>query len=146
MNKKMQAAEQFRKAVQKFAASLTDDEALEIATVFDPWKIGKQYNGGEYFTHGVNSVGDPQLYRVNDGKAHISQADWLPGTAATASLYTAIGLDDKGFPAWSAPTGAHDAYDTGDVVNYEGVLYQSAVDGNCTVPGTDTRYWTVYEE
>ena len=33
---RMQAAEQFRKALQLFAAGLSDEQAMEIATVYDP--------------------------------------------------------------------------------------------------------------
>lgn len=141
---KLQMAEQFFKAVQMFAASLSDDKAMEIATIYDPWVVGKDYMGGEYFTYGTNAVGDPQLYKVNVGKAHTSQADWPPDVEK--SLYTAIGLDDSGHPVWSQPTGAHDAYNEGDIVNYNGTLYESAINGNTTVPGTDDRYWKVYEE
>ncbi|MBQ2785916.1 MAG: hypothetical protein IJF02_05385, partial [Oscillospiraceae bacterium] len=101
---KLQAAEQFRKAVQLFAASLTDEQAMEIATIYDPWAVGKSYSVGEFVTYGENSVGDPQLYKVV--QAHTSQADWTPDTAV--SLFTAIGLDEKGYPVWSQPTGAHD--------------------------------------
>lgn len=141
---KLQMAEQFFKAVQMLANSLTDEQALEIATIYDPWVIGKNYKSGEYFTYGTNAVGDPQLYKVNVGKEHTSQADWPPDVVK--SLYTAIGLDDSGYPVWSQPTGAHDAYNTGDVVNKDGTLYESTINGNTTVPGTDDRYWTVYKE
>lgn len=137
---KLQMAEQFRKAVQLFAASLTEEQAMEIATVYDPWAEGKAYAAGTFLTYGVNGVGDPQLYKVV--QAHTSQADWKPD--ATAPLYTPIGLDDNGYPVWSAPTGAHDAYNVGDVVDYEGTLYESLINGNTTVPGTDERYWAVY--
>lgn len=136
---RLQAAEQLRKALQMFAATLTEEKAMEVATVFDPWKPGKKYTGGEYFTHGVNAVGDPQLYRVNEGKNHTSQADWIPG--AEKSLYTAIGLDDSGYVVWSHPSGAHDDYDKGDIVNHNGILYESQINGNSTVPGTDERWW-----
>ena len=132
--------EQIRRALQMFIASLDDDKALEVATVFPPWEVGKTYAEGERFTYGTNAVGDPQLYKVNQG--HTSQADWLPDD--TPSLYTAIGLDDNGFPVWAAPTGAHDAYNIGDIVNHEGVLYESLINGNTTVPGSDERYWKVY--
>lgn len=137
-----QIAEQQRKALQMFAASLSDEQAMEVATVFDPWKEGKAYKVGEFITYGVNSVGDPQLYKIT--QVHTSQADWPPDQ--TASLYTAIGLDDSGYPIWSPPTGAHDAYNIGDIVNYNGVLYKSLIDGNITVPGSDERYWEIYEE
>lgn len=143
---RLQAAEQFRRALQMFAASLSEEKAMEIAAVFDPYKVGKDYKGGDYFTFGVNSVGDPQLYRVNDGKDHTSQADWIPGTADTASLYTAVGLDDSGYPIWAQPTGAHDAYNTGDIVNYNGTLYKSVIDGNVYSPDEYPAGWEVYTE
>lgn len=141
MMDKIQAAEQLRRAIQLFAATLDETQAMEIATVYDPWKPGKKYKGGEYVTYGVNAVGDPQLYKVIDGKPHTAQADWTPDV--TASLYTPIGLDAEGHPIWSAPTGAHDAYAVGDVVDYNGVLYESLINGNTIVPGTDERYWRV---
>ncbi len=131
--------DQVRRALQMFAQSLDEHDAMEIATVYEPWKPGKAYKGGEYVTYGVNAVGDPQLYRVVEGKPHTAQADWTPDV--TASLYVSVGLDDAGHPVWSQPTGAHDAYNIGDVVNYNGKLYESTIDGNCIVPGTDDRYW-----
>jgi hypothetical protein len=136
---KKQAMEQFRRAVQMFAASLDDDKAMEVASIYDPWCASKTYAVGEFVTYGVNSVGDPQLYKV--AQAHTSQEDWTPDK--TPALYVAIGLDSGGHPVWSAPTGAHDAYNTGDIVNYNGTLYKSKIDGNITVPGSDNRYWEI---
>ena len=138
----LQSAEQFRRAVQMFAQSLTEDKAMEIAMVFDAWQPGKPYSVDDLVTYGTNGVGDPQLYKVV--QAHTSQSDWTPDI--TPSLFTAIGLDDSGYAVWSAPTGAHDAYNTGDIVSYNGVLYRSLIPGNTTVPGTDDRYWEIYEE
>lgn len=136
---RLQAAEQLRKALQKFANSLTDEEAMEVPAVFDVWEPGKAYKGGEFFVYGVNNVGDPQLYKVNEGKDHISQADWIPGVEK--SLYTAIGLDDSGYPIWAQPTGAHDAYNAGDIVNYNGILYESVIDGNTYSPDAYPAGW-----
>ena len=138
---KLQRAEQFRKALQMFAASLGDDKAMEVACVYDEWKSGKAYVQDERITYGKNSVGDPQLYKVN--QAHTSQADWTPD--ATPALYTAIGLDEGGHPVWSAPTGAHDAYNTGDIVNYNGTLYESLVDGNVYSPDAYPDGWKIHE-
>lgn len=139
---RLQVADQFRKALQMFAMSLDDEKAMEVATVFDPWGIGKTYAVGEFVTYGVNGVGDPQLYKVV--QAHTSQADWTPNT--TASLYVAIGLDEQGYPVWSQPTGAHDAYNKGDIVNYNGALYQSLIDGNVYSPLDYPDGWAVYTE
>ena len=139
---RLQAAEQLRRAMQILAVGLTDEQAMEVAAIYDPWKVGKAYAKGEYVTYGENGVGDPQLYKV--AQAHTAQADWLPNE--TPALYTAIGLDDSGFPVWAQPTGAHDAYNAGDIVNYLGTLYMSQISGNTYTPGTDERLWVVYEE
>lgn len=139
---RVQAAEQMRRALQMFAASLTDEQAMEVAAVYDPWEVGKNYAAGDFVTYGENGVGDPQLYKV--AQAHTSQADWTPDTAA--ALFVAIGLDDSGYPVWSQPTGAHDAYNTGDIVNYNGTLYRSLIDGNVYSPDTYPAGWEVYIE
>jgi hypothetical protein len=142
MNKKLQAlqaAEQLRRAIQMFAMSLTDDEAMEIATVYEPWRVGKDYPVNTFLRYGENSVGDPQLYKVV--QAHTSQADWTPDSAT--SLFTPIGLTEGGQPVWSKPTGAHDAYNTGDIVDYNGVLYKSLIDGNVYSPDEYPQGWEV---
>lgn len=138
---KIQMAEQFRRALQLFAASLSDEQALEVATIYDNWKINKNYSIGDFILYGTNSVGDPQLYKVV--QAHTSQEDWTPDI--TSSLYVAIGLDEAGYPIWSQPTGAHDAYNTGDIVNYNGVLYQSLIDGNIYSPEAYPTGWEIVE-
>lgn len=137
---RMQAAEQLRKALQMFATSLTDEQAMEVVAVYDAWTVGKTYAVGEFLTYGVNGVGDPQLYKVV--QAHTAQADWTPDT--TTALYVAIGLDESGYPVWSQPSGAHDAYNTGDIVNYNGTLYQSLTDGNVYSPEVYPAGWEVY--
>ena len=136
---KLQIAEQFRKALQMFAATLNDEQAMAVATVYDPWRVGVAYAVGDLITYGVNGVGDPQLYRV--AQMHTSQADWTPD--AVPALYTPIGLDDSGYAVWSQPTGAHDAYNAGDIVNYDGTLYRSLIDGNVYSP---TAYPAGWEE
>lgn len=134
---KLQMAEQFFKALQMFAASLNEEQAMEVATMYDPWRVGKSYAVDEYVTYGENAVGDPQLYKVVT--AHTSQADWTPDVSA--SLFSPIGLDDDGYPVWSQPTGAHDAYNTGDIVNYNGKLYKSTMDGNVYAPDAYPAGW-----
>jgi hypothetical protein len=134
---KLQIAEQFRKALQMYVQNLSEEQALEVASVFPPYVVGKNYKVGEMFTYGVNSVGDAQLYKVV--QVHTSSEEWAPDTVA--SLYTPIGLTDKGYPIWSSPVGAHDAYNTGDIVDYNGVLYKSVIDGNIYSPETYPAGW-----
>ena len=40
---RLQAAEQLRRALQMFAANLTDEQAMEVAAIYDPWKTGRAY-------------------------------------------------------------------------------------------------------
>ena len=136
----MQAAEQLRRAMQLYANTLPEEQALEVATIYPAWAAGRSYAVGDIVRHGENSVGDPQLYKVV--QTHTSQADWLP--EATPALYDPFGLDEAGYPLWSQPTGAHDAYNAGDIVNYNGTLYKSLIDGNTWSPEAYPDGWEVY--
>lgn len=137
---KLQAAEQLRKALQMFAQTLTDDEAMEIATVYPAWQTGVAYTVNTMVTYGENEVGDPQLYRCV--QAHTSQSDWTP--PVTPALWSAIGLAPDDIPIWSQPTGAHDAYNKGDKVHYpdaDSPVYESQIDGNVWSPETYPIGW-----
>jgi hypothetical protein len=138
----IEQAEAIREAMDIAGATLTDEKALECVRLYRPYEVGKEYKTGDFFTYGVNGVGDPQLYKV--AQEHTSQSDWKPDTAP--ALYTAIGLDDSGYPVWAQPTGAHDAYNKGDVVNYNGVLYESLIDGNVYSPEAYPAGWAIYSE
>ena len=137
---RLQAAEQMRRAVQLYAGTLPEEKALEIATIYPVWEAGKTYAAGDILSYGQNPVGDPQLYKVV--QAHTSQADWTPDSVP--ALYDAFGLDESGYPLWSQPSGAHDAYNTGDIVNYNGTLYQSLIDGNVWAQDAYPQGWEVY--
>lgn len=139
----LRAAEQFRKAVQLFAKTLTEEQAIEVASVYPSWSPDTAYAVGDIVSYGVNSVGDPQLYKVV--QAHTSQGIYPPGSG-TESLYDAFGLDESGYPVWSQPSGSHDAYNKGDIVNYNGTLYISLIDGNAWSPEAYPDGWDVFEE
>ena len=135
---KLQVMEQFGRALQMFAQTLTNEEQiLEIATIFPKYEIGKNYKVGEYFTFGENATGDPQLYKVVQD--HVSQENWLPNE--NPALYEPIGLNESGYPIWSKPSGAHDAYNTGDIVDYNGTLYKSLINGNVYSPDEYPNGW-----
>ena len=48
-------------------------------------------------------------------------------------------------PAFVQPTGAHDAYQTGDRVTYNGQIYESTIDNNVWSPDTYPQGWEVVE-
>lgn len=134
-------AEQLHRALQIFAGTVTEEQAIEIASIYPEWTVGTAYALGEIVSYGTNPVGDPQLYKVV--QAHTSQADWTPD--ATASLYDAFGLDGSGYVVWVQPSGAHDAYKEGDIVNCNGTLYKSLIDGNVWAPDVYPAGWELYE-
>ena len=142
MDKRLQAAEQFRRALQMFAQSLTEEQAMEIVAVYPKYEADKSYSVGDFFTYGANAVGDPQLYKVV--QAHTSQNGWIP--SENPSLYEPIGLNKEGYPVWSQPSGAHDAYNKDDIVDYNGKLYKSLIDGNTYSPETYPAGWAEYTE
>ena len=143
MDKRIVMAEQLRKALQLFANTFTEEQAMELSTIYPKWKSGVAYKVGDIITYGENGVGDPQLYKVV--QAHTSQDDWIPGQG-TDSLYDAFGLDESGYPVWAQPSGSHDCYNKGDIVNFEGQLYISLIDGNVWSPTTYSAGWELYTE
>lgn len=141
-----QTALEMRTALQYFVASLDAetqlDLMLEIPSVYPVYAVGKAYKTKDVFSYGINAVGDPQLYQVLQD--HTSAAEWTPDTAA--SLYKAIGVTETGYPVWVQPLGATDAYNTGDIVSYNGALYISTIDGNVWAPDAYPAGWKEYTE
>ena len=54
--------------------------------------------------------------------------------------------EPTGYPDFVQPTGAHDAYQTGDIVKYNGQLYESTIDNNVWSPDTYPQGWKLYTE
>ena len=140
--KDLQRMEQLRRAMQLFAGTLDEPQAREVATLYPQWRPGVRYERETYVTYGEDGNEDPALYRTTQG--HTSAGQYPPDTANT--LYVRVGIDGSGYPVWSPPAGAHDAYDSGDIVSHGGRLWRSEIDGNTTEPGQDSRWWSVYEE
>ena len=139
--KRIAAASELRRALQYFLATLDPDSDLEkiisVPSAFSEWEVGVPYKTKDVFKYGQNAVGDPQLYQVL--QPHTSQAQWTPDAAV--SLYKKIGIADDGTPEWTQPLGATDAYNTGDVVMYNGEKYKSLIDANVWSPDAYPAGW-----
>ena len=132
-------AKQFRRALEIFAEAITDDSTMmEIADIYPVYKVGHEYKTGDVFGWGVNADNETQLYRVLQD--HVSQADWKPDEAV--SLYKKIGITPGGYPIWTQPYGASDAYQKGDIVQHKDSLWKSNCDNNVWEPGV--YGWDVY--
>ena len=115
-------AKQLRQLIEQLAVTLDDETALTGVELFPAWVIGKAY-----------AVGDRAQYNGTLYKcvqAHTSQSDWMP--SATPALWKTVSLDE--YPEWVQPTGAHDAYNIGDKVTYNGQHYVCTSNANVYAP------------
>ena len=116
-------ARQLRAMIVKAAISLNDEDALEAVELFPAWVTDKAYEADERIRYGE------KLYRCV--QAHTSQASWTPDL--TPALWTEVSVDE--WPEWVQPTGAQDAYNTGDKVTHNEKHWISTMDGNVWEPG-----------
>ena len=126
-------ARAYRHKIELAAESQDDAQALESIELFPKWEPGISVAVGERYQH----LG--KLYRVV--QAHTTQADWEPQD--TPALWTEVSLDE--WPEWVQPTGAQDAYNTGDKVTFEGAHYVSLIDGNIWSPTAYPAGWELQD-
>lgn len=116
-----------RALIEKAAVSLPDDDAMEAVELFPAWAANTEYAANVRVRYA------DKLYRCV--QAHTSQADWTPDV--TPALWTEVAKPGE-IPVWKQPTGAQDAYMTGDKVHYptaDDPVYVSTVDNNVWQPG-----------
>lgn len=119
-------AKELRGLIEKAVASLTDEDALDCPTLYPKWAAGITVIVGDRLEYGG------KLYKCV--QAHTTAAAWPPDT--TPALWTEVAKPGE-IPVWKQPTGAHDAYMTGDKVHYPGEndpVYVSTVDNNVWAP------------
>ena len=130
-------ARHLRPLIVKASASLSDEDALGAVELFKAWVAGSAYAVDERIRYG------DKLYRCV--QAHTSQADWIPDAAP--ALWTEVALPGE-IPVWKQPTGAQDAYMTGDKVHYpvaDSAVYESLIDNNVYSPEAYPAGWRVIE-
>lgn len=83
----------------------------------------------------------PQDWEVtHDGRTWISTTPanvWEPGVSGWREVVE----EDAPPPEWVSPSGAHDAYQAGDRVTFEGAVYESIIDGNVWSPADHPAGW-----
>lgn len=125
---KREHAYKLRDMMHKAAVSLPDEDALEAVELFPTWKADTAYALDVRIRYGG------KLYKCV--QAHTSQAAWIP--PETPALWTEVAKPGE-IPVWKQPTGAQDAYMTGDKVWYperDTTVYVSLVDNNVWAPTT----------
>lgn len=105
-------------------ATLPDENAVDAVTLFQKWKPNEDY------VMGYRLQWKDKLYRVV--QQHTSQEGWEPDK--TPALFTEVPKPGQ-IPEWKQPTGAQDAYMTGEKVRHDGKIWISDVDNNVWEPG-----------
>lgn len=112
----------YRNKIETAASTMTDATALTAVELFPVWEAGKAYAVGDRVQY------NDTLYKCI--QAHTSQSDWTPD--ATPALWKTVSVDE--YPEWVQPTGAHDAYNIGDKVTYNGQHYVCTSNANVYAP------------
>lgn len=121
--------------LQGSVKDLTDKQALAVAALFPTWHslIGQQVTTGERIWD------DGKLWKVL--QPHAVSAEWRPKDAV--SLYVEVSIAE--WPEWRRPQGAHDAYNIGDKVTFEGRHYICQIDGTTFSPAEYPAAWELQE-
>ena len=117
--------EALRPYIEKAAASLDDNDAVNAVKLFPTWTIGVSVTVGERYQYA------DKLYKCL--QAHTTQADWKPDDSP--SLWVGISDPAEEWPEWSQPVGSTDAYEKGAKVSRNGKHWTSDVDANVWEPG-----------
>ena len=127
-----------RTAMRKFVRidELEPEDIADLVGLYDPWIADAAVAVGDIRSY------DGKLYKVV--QAHTTQADWTPDV--TPALWTEIAPPETEdgeeiVPDFVQPTGAHDAYNAGDKVLFEGKIYESTINANTWSPSDYPEGW-----
>ena len=111
-----------RQQIESAATLQTDETALTSKWMYPEWQSNTAYAIGDRIRYA------DKLYKCV--QAHTSQIDWTPDK--TPALWVEVSIDE--YPEWHQPTGAHDAYNVGDKVSYNGKHYICDINNNVYAP------------
>lgn len=113
MGKRLDEALRIKPYIQKGAQSLSDEEALEIKSLYPQWEAGAEYTTRKKVLY------KDKLYRCL--QAHTSQDGWTPDVAA--SLWTMIDETHAGTIDDPIPYSGNMALEQGKHYEQDGVVY-----------------------
>ena len=120
----LELAYKLRPYIEKAAASLSDEDALEAVNLFPAWDSTSEY------TKDARVLYEGVLYKCL--QAHTSQANWTPTNSP--SLWAKVLIPDANvIPEWEQPDSTN-PYMKGDKVMFEGQVYESNIDNNVWAP------------
>lgn len=121
------------------AKSDLDDADEAMAEIKANWVA--RAIGNEWCAPGEQLVYEDVTYEVIQG--HNAQFGWEPDI--TPALFRRVADPGDEWPEWVQPTGAHDCYNKGDKVTFEGKHYISLIDNNSWSPSAYPQGWQLVE-
>lgn len=128
-------ARRVRAHMKRLAETQTDEDALDSIEMFRAWRPDTVYYLGERLQH------KGKLYKVNQPEL-TSSAVFPPDAEGVTALYSEVTPPDV-IAEWKQPEGAHDAYQVGDKVRYNGHIYVNQQPNNIYPP--DVYGWELVE-
>lgn len=114
--------------------NISEKDLSELVYIYPKWQAGIAVLAGDLYRH------TDTLFEAI--QPHTTQGDWAPD--ATPALWKSKAPAGV-IPGWVQPTGAHDAYMTGDRVIFNGKTYESLIDANTWSPATYPAGWRLVE-
>lgn len=81
----MPTAYAMRAVIEESVASLDDETAVTVPSLFTPWTVGEAVSVGDRRYYAPTG----KLYKVREGQGHATQADWTPDK--TPALWAVLG-------------------------------------------------------
>ena len=105
----IEKAKRYRAYLEKAVTSLSDEDALEVPSMFKKWGPDMVVEEGDRLYYAPNKT----LYKVKPGQGHTTQSDWRPDI--TPALYEPVVLGHAGtledpIPAIAGMTYVKDLY------------------------------------
>ena len=123
-------AHAFRRFIDLLIGRLSEEDALAVLILFQPWEPGKDYEIGDRRREG------DKLYRCRQG--HTSQAGFPP--SMVPALWEEVVVEE--WPEWVQKYG--EGWPLGARVRHNGQKWVSDYPANTWEPGVFG--WTLYEE
>lgn len=112
----IEKARELRTLIEEAVQSLDDEKALKGVCLYPKWN-----GNGVKYEAGMRMQYNGELYKVKDGMAHTSQADWTPDVAV--SLFEKVNETNAGTSTDPIPYSGNMALEKGKYYIEEGIIY-----------------------
>jgi hypothetical protein len=121
--------------------SMTETDRKELVGQFRKIEVGNEVDPGE-----VVNIGGKLFEMIQGSPVTIVDESWIGDPSLFADFINPTTREgEKVVDEYQQPAGAHDAYQTGDAVLFDGVMYESLMDNNVYSPTDYPQGWELME-